>query len=171
MDNLCWIFLKLEMPWAILTLRGHCFLLPSGGKSTLYTSLNVTIPLHFDVERAKLVQGIPRKFRALLIACSHGHERTMQPATRTNCAVLDAYHVVKKGAISTKDLVENAPYHVPFDLELVPQITLEDLDLAGNLSPLTITSAAAFRLLRPTRQSSRNSTNWLFPASHRPLRK
>jgi hypothetical protein len=36
-----------------------------------------------------------------------------ETALKTECAVMDAYYVVKKGIYSTKDLVENAHVQIP----------------------------------------------------------
>ncbi len=57
----------------------------------------------------------------------------------------------KKGAFSTKDLVENAHHQIPKpSRDGVPQITRDDFDQAGKCLAFDVYTAAAFHLLRGT---------------------
>ena len=67
------------------------------------------------------------------------------------CQVLDTYHISKKGAYSTADLIDHAHHQVPSSVrDTLPQQTKADLDQAGKCLAFDLPTAAAFHLLRGT---------------------
>jgi hypothetical protein len=128
-------------------------------------------PLHFSAQSAidlfnRISSIIPQDFNEMVGKIDpEGSEKiswweverikrdaeNFERALRTECSVMDAYYVVKKGAFSTKDLVENAHFQIPMpSRSLVPQITRDDFDQAGKCLAFDVYTAAAFHLLRGT---------------------
>jgi hypothetical protein len=85
---------------------------------------------------------------------------------RTECQMMDTYFISKKGAYSTKDLVENAHYQVPQPSRgNLPQTTRDDFDQAGKCIAFDVPTAAAFHLLRGTEAVIREYYDLVVPGN------
>jgi hypothetical protein len=70
---------------------------------------------------------------------------------KTECQSMDTYYVSKKGAYSTKDLVENAHHQIPEpSRNSLSKQAKADFDQAGKCVAFDVPTAAAFHLLRAT---------------------
>ncbi len=77
--------------------------------------------------------------------------KEFETVLRNECQMMDTYFVSKKGAYSTKDLVENAHYQVPEPTRSrLPDQTKADFDQAGKCIAFDVPTAAAFHILRGT---------------------
>lgn len=119
--------------------------------SALYLRINSIVPVDLHEMVEKLQADPPEKISWWDTTQIQQEAEKFVTALRTECAVMDAYYVVKKGAFSTKDLVENAHYQLPLPSRmLAPQITRDDFDQAGKCIAFDVYTAAAFHLLRGT---------------------
>ena len=118
---------------------------------TLYGRISNSVPVNFEESIEKLNADPPEKISWNEIHKIKQDTENFVTALRTECAVMDAYYVVKKGLFSTKDLVENAHFQIPLpSRNLIPQITRDDFDQAGKCLAFAVHTASAFHLLRGT---------------------
>jgi len=77
--------------------------------------------------------------------------KEFETVLKTECQAMDTYYVSKKGAYSTKDLVENAHHQIPEpSRSSLPVQAKSDFDQAGKCIAFDVPTAAAFHLLRGT---------------------
>jgi hypothetical protein len=117
----------------------------------LYNRINSIIPMDFNEMVFKIDPEESEKISSWDVSRIKRDAENFERALKTECSVMDAYYVVKKGAFSTKDLVESAHFQIPMpSRSLIPQITRDDFDQAGKCLAFDVYTAAAFHLLRRT---------------------
>ena len=124
--------------------------------SRLYEAISAVIPKDFDAMIAKtneVKKGDEEEPNISIWKITEIREaaKEFETVLRTECQIMDTYFVSKKGTHSTKDLVENAHYHVPEpSRSSLPEQTKRDFDYAGKCIAFDVPTAAAFHLLRGT---------------------
>jgi len=94
--------------------------------------------------------------------------REFETVLRTECQLMDTYFVSKKGAYSTKDLVDNAHHHIPEPTRSkLEDRTQQDFDQAGKCIAFDVPTAAAFHLLRGTEVVIREYYDLIVPGAKR----
>jgi hypothetical protein len=119
----------------------------------LYNAISAVIPK----EWADVVAKLPKEGElGPIISFIEAWEireaaKEFETVLRTECQMMDTYFVSKKGTYSTKDLVENAHFHIPEPTRRgLPDQTKADFDQAGKCLAFDVPTAAAFHLLRGT---------------------
>jgi hypothetical protein len=140
----------------------------AGAASALYKLLVNIVPEDFGDMVAKIDQENPVMVSYWEISQIKQATDAFATALKTECAVMDAYYVVKKGAFSTKDLVENAHCHIPLpSRNSIPRVTKDDFDQAGKCLAFDVYTAAAFHLLRGTEAVLREYYQLVVPGPKR----
>lgn len=122
----------------------------------LYQAITTVVPKDWDDIFAKLSKANSQGENEDLVMFSDVLEvreaaKEFETVLRAECQMMDTYFVSKKGAYSTKDLVENAHHQVPEPTRSkLPEQTRTDFDQAGKCLAFDVPTAAAFHLLRGT---------------------
>jgi hypothetical protein len=92
--------------------------------------------------------------------------KEFETVLRNECMVMDTYFISKKGAYSTKDLVENAHFQIPEpSRSALSEQSRFDFDQAGKCMAFDVPTAAAFHLLRGTEAIIRQYYELIVPGS------
>lgn len=92
--------------------------------------------------------------------------KEFETAIRTECELMDTYFVSKKGAYSTKDLIEHAYHQIPEPARSeLPDQAKTDFEQAGKCMAFDVTTASAFHLLRGTEAVIREYYNLIVPGN------
>lgn len=136
----------------------------------LYNALTAVVPSSWDEAVAKYPQ--PGQVEAPIppwhISEIREAAKEFETVLKTECHSMDTYYVSKKGAYSTKDLVENAHHQIPEpSRSSLPQQAKDDFDQAGKCIAFDVPTAAAFHLLRGTECVIRQYYEMIVPGPKR----
>lgn len=120
----------------------------------LYHAISSVLPVKFDDVMGTWAEKTSEEADAILpyrVSEIREAAKEFETVLRSECQMMDTYFVSKKGAFSTKDLVENAHHQIPEpSRSQLPEQAKLDFDQGGKCIAFDVPTAAAFHLLRGT---------------------
>lgn len=142
----------------------------------LYNAISAIVPVKWEDLMAsfpaKTEDGEEEPISSWLVAEVREAAKEFETVLRTECQLMDTYFVSKKGAYSTKDLVENAHHQIPEPARsALPEQSKIDFDQAGKCIAFDVPTAAAFHLLRGTEEVIRQYYELIVPGPKKAAKK
>lgn len=136
----------------------------------LYNAISAIVPVDWDQAVAAYPKDVTSEQPIPPWQISEIREaaKEFETVLKTECQSLDTYYVSKKGAYSTKDLVENAHHQIPEpSRSSLSKQAKADFDQAGKCIAFDVPTAAAFHLLRGTECAIREYYEMIVPGPKR----